>query len=493
MRKNRLVVLLLLLVLGLALVLRLYRINIPVADHHSWRQADSASVIRNLATDNFAVFHPQWDNLVATNLKRLPNPNRYFFEDFPLAYDVYPAVLYKIFGVQERLARFVSIAFSLGAIVFFFFLVKLLTDFKTAIFSAFFLAVLPFSIFYSRTLLQEPASLFYLIGSLYFLALWSSFGEGLKRNCLFLFSAVFLALALLSKIYSLFYLPLFFYLFWQKDKWLLFKKKYFYLYFFMAVFPVLTWWAWIYQFPEGFPNSSWLLNEGNIRLKGAWFYWLFAERMGKIILGYWGLALFAIGLILKPVREKRFFHLWFFCILLFFVVFAKGNVTHDYYQYCFLPVATFFLAKGTSFLLTAPSKFFSRLTVYFFLPICILLMLAFSWYHVRDFYNIKGGVDVAGVAVQEIVPENSLIIAGDGSDPTLLYNTNRKGWAIGFGSLLDNNPETVLSLKSQGAEYYVTTKANEMKNSLFGKFMYENFVIIKETNQYIIFSLATNN
>lgn len=488
-KRIKLVPVILFLILVLAVVLRLYKINIPLADHHSWRQSDSASVIRNLATDNSNVFLPQWDNLIPTNLKRIPNPNRYFFEDFPLAYDVYPAALYKIFGIQLRLARFVSIAFTLGTIIFFFLLVKLLTNAKTALFSAFFLAVLPFGVFFSRTLLQEPAFLFYLTGALYFLVLWSNLKEGFKGKLAILFSAIFLALALLTKIYSLFYLPLFLYLFWQKDKLALFKNKYFYLYFLVALLPVLMWWLWIYQFPEGLPYSLWLLNEGGIRFKGAWFYWLFAERIGKIILGYWGLGLFSIGLLLKPAKEKIFFYLWFFCVLLFFAVFAKGNVTHDYYQYCFLPIAAFFLGKGTSFLLTASTKFFSRFAIYLFLPVCIILMLAFSWYYVRDFYDIQGGVDVAGAAVQEITTENSLVIAGDGVDPTLLYNTGRKGWTIGFGSYLDNTSETVLNLKGQGAKYYVTTKISEIKSSLFGKFMYENFVVIKETDQYVIFSL----
>jgi len=487
--KNKLAVLLVLLVLGLGLVLRLYKINGPLADHHSWRQADTASVIRNLATERFNVFKPQWDNMVATNIERIPNPNRYFFEDFPLSYDVYPAFLYKIFGVEENLARLVSIAFSLGAILFLFLLVKLLTDFKTAILSAFFLSVLPFNIFFSRTILQEPAFLFYLIASVYLLALWSHFKSGLKKNLFFILSAVFLALALLAKVYGIFYLPLFLYLFWLKDKFMFFTKKYFYFYFLIALLPVLAWWIWIYQFPEGLPNSFWLLNEGNIRLKGAWFYWLFAERIGKIILGYWGLALFGLGLVLRSAKEKMFFHLWFLCTILFFIVFAKGNVTHDYYQYSFLPVAAFFLGKGTAFLLNPPPNFFSRLITRIFLPICILLMLGFSWYHVRSLYDIQGGVDVAGFGVQEVVPEGSLVIAGDGSDPTLLYNTSRKGWAIGFGSLLANSPETILDLKSQGAGYYVTTKISELSTSGFGIFMDQNFTRIKETDQYVIFSL----
>lgn len=490
-KKIKLVPVALFLILVLALGLRLYKINSPLADHHSWRQADSAAVIRNLAQDNSNVFLPQWDNLIPTNLERIPNPNRYFFEDFPLAYDIYPAFLYKIFGVDLRLARLVSIAFSLGTIIFFFFLVRRLTETKTALLSAFFLAVLPFGVFFSRTIIQEPAFLFYLVSSLYFLVLWSdSSKENLKNKLALFASAILLALAFLTKIYGIFYLPLFFYLFWQKNKLAVFKNKYFYFYFLISLLPVLVWWLWLNRFPEGLPYSMWLLNEGNIRFKGAWFHWLFAERIGRMILGYWGLGLFAFGLLLKPVKEKMLFYLWLFCLLLFFVVFAKGNVTHDYYQYSFLPLAAFFLGKSTSFLLSTPSKkFFSNLAVYFFVPVFVVFMLAFSWYYVRDFYNIKGGVDIAGAAVQELTPSDSLVIAGDGVDPTLLYNTGRKGWTIGYGSFWDNTSETVLNLKEQGADYYVTTKITEIKNSLFGQFMYDNFTVVKETDQYVVFSL----
>ena len=39
--------LILFLILFLALILRLYKIDIPLADFHSWRQADTAAVARN--------------------------------------------------------------------------------------------------------------------------------------------------------------------------------------------------------------------------------------------------------------------------------------------------------------------------------------------------------------------------------------------------------------------------------------------------------------
>jgi hypothetical protein len=71
--------------------------------------------------------------------------------------------------------------------------------------------------------------------------------------------------------------------------------------------------------PEGIPVYTWLFNEGNIRFKGAWFYWLFAERISKLILGYWGVFLFLLGLS-APVQKKegwffRFFGMVSSCIL----------------------------------------------------------------------------------------------------------------------------------------------------------------------------------
>lgn len=118
---------------------------------------------------------------------------------------------------------------------------------------------------------------------------------------------------------------------------------------------------------------------------------------------------------------------------------------------------------------------------------CWLLALAFSWYQVRDFYNIQGGVDLAGKAVDELTPKNALVLTGDSNDATLLYNTDRWGWTGGYASNFPNTTETVENLKGQGASVYVATKFD--KNSEFGKYMMSSYPIIKETNQYIIFNL----
>ena len=80
--------------------LRTYRIDNPVADWHSWRQADTAAVARNFATEEFNILFPKAHNFFKQNPNDLDNPNRYFLNEFPL-YNAAVALIYKFFGVKE--------------------------------------------------------------------------------------------------------------------------------------------------------------------------------------------------------------------------------------------------------------------------------------------------------------------------------------------------------------------------------------------------------
>ena len=115
-------------------------------------------------------------------------------------------------------------------------------------------------------------------------------------------------------------------------------------------------------------------------------------------------------------------------------------------------------------------------------------MLAFSWYQVRDFYNLQGGVDLAGQAIDELTPPEALVLTGDSNDATLLYNTNRWGWSGGYASPFPNEPATIEKAIALGASYYVTTKFE--RSSDFGRYLLTCYPILKETDQYIIFKLA---
>ncbi len=469
------------LIIVLALVLRLYKIDIPLADHHSWRQADTAAVARNFVKEGFDFFHPRIDNMAPLRPGTI-NEERHFFVEPPF-YQTIVAGFYHLFGIKESLARLVSVSFFLGAIVFLFLLTSRLINRWAGLLSAFFMAVLPYSIFYSRVIMPEPMMLFASLGMLWFFWLWL---EKQKKG-LYFWAIIFITWALLMKVFPLFLLLPMFYLAWQKYGWRLVKEKKLW-FLLLTILPLLAWRFWVGHFPEGVPTNIWLFNEGGIRFRPAFFRWIFAERIGKLILGYWGIFLFALGLVVKTTKKEGWFFHWFLMSFLIYVsVFAFGNVTHDYYQIPFIPIAAIFLAKGSWFLITAGKQILNRFFAWVVLAVCVLLMLGFSWFEVRGFYLIQGGVDLAGQAVNELTDKNALVLTGDSNDVTLLYNTNRHGWTGGYASYFPNTQGTIEEVKEMGATVYVTTKFEP--SSDFGRYMLENYPILKQTDQYIIFSL----
>lgn len=349
---------LLILILFLALAVRLYKINIPLADHHSWRQADTAAVARNFIKEGFDFLRPRIDNMTFLQASDLPNPERLFLAEPPV-YNSIVALFYALFGVKESLARLVSILFSLGSIIFLFSLVKAFLSGKEALWAAFFFAFLPFNIFYNRTVLPESLMIFSTLAMLFFFQNWLKN----ERRRDFLLAILFTALALSQKIFPFFLaLPMGYLVFKRWGLKLLTQKKRLgslLVFCFLSLLPIILWRVWIARFPEGVPYYGWLFNQGGIRFRPAFFRWIFDERIGKLILGGWGLPLLGLGLVLRPGKKNGwFFHLWLLSFLLYVTVFAAGNVTHDYYQIPFIPIAAVFLAKGAHWLVSAPKKIF---------------------------------------------------------------------------------------------------------------------------------------
>lgn len=71
------------LILILAFGLRLYKINNPVADWHSFRQADTASVTRNFVNEGINLMMPRYDDL--SNIQSgKDNPQGWRMVEFPV-------------------------------------------------------------------------------------------------------------------------------------------------------------------------------------------------------------------------------------------------------------------------------------------------------------------------------------------------------------------------------------------------------------------------
>ncbi len=205
-------------------LVRLYKIDSPIADWHSWRQADTAAVTRNFIKFGFNPFFPKYDDMSGVAEKPIVNPAGFRFVEFPV-YNIAVYPLYLLFGIDDKYHRLVSIIFSLSSTVFLFFIVKKYAGIAVGLLATFTFAALPFNVFFSRTTLPEPTFVFFALGMIYFLDKW--IWE--DKLSLSLLGFVFTSIAFLTKPWAIFfYLPLLYSLYFKRRPrkfWIKFKKN----------------------------------------------------------------------------------------------------------------------------------------------------------------------------------------------------------------------------------------------------------------------------
>lgn len=477
MKRNLfLVILVSIAVIGIAA--RLYKINGPIADWHSWRQADTAAVARNFEKFGVDPLRPRYDDL--SNIQSgKDNPSGWRMVEFPV-YQLLAVLIKRAipsFSVEVSL-RFVSILATAGTIFLLGVLGRKLLNPVTGLFIAFFYAFLPYSMFYGRTTLPEPTGVFFSIAGLV-IAVYAFDRREWQQGVLLLVSAASCAIALLIKpVMGFLLFPLVF-LFLRNFRFSIGWVTKVIIYGVVSLLPLLLWRKWILQFPEGIAVYTWLFNEGNIRFKGAWFYWLFAERLGKLILGYWGTVFIALGLVSKTEKPER----WFFRFLLlgsilYMVIIARGNVQHDYYQILLMPSVAVYLGKGLHFLLQLPRS--DRLMTWAGGTVCLLFMMFFSWYYIRTFYwvNHQEIVD-AGRTADRMLPADAKVIAPYNGDTTFLYQINRQGWPIGF---------EIDKKIAMGATYYVTVSPTDSDGET--KDLASRYTVLVRNDKFAIIDLT---
>ncbi len=461
------------LILIAGIYLRTYRINAPLGDWHSWRQADTAAVARNFATEKFDLLYPQADSLWILNAKLLPNPNRYFINEFPL-YNSIVALIYQHYGVNHVYGRIVSIVFStLGAIALYAIVKKLLGS-KYALASLALYQLLPYNIYYNRVVMPDPSFVSLSIISLYFAVLYAESGK-LRHG---IAVSIFFALATLVKPYALFVaIPIGYWLLVMRGPRFLFGFKTVALGI-LSLIPLSLWRYHVYLHPEGAFASNWLLNGENIRFTGAFFRWIIFDRLNRLIFATGGFALFVMSFFVAYTKKSTsFFLVWTISILLYITVFAKGNVTHDYYQLPIVaPGVVMIVIAGFSLIDQAKNRL-AKLFHTLFVITLILLSIAFGWYEVRGFFNINNEAMIkAGKRADLILPSDAVVIVPYMGDPAFLYQVNRNGWPVG-----GNIDERI----KEGATHYVTTSFDAEYQDLKKK-----YTLVEETDLYGIIKLT---
>ncbi|MEK7550186.1 MAG: hypothetical protein AAB535_00160 [Patescibacteria group bacterium] len=434
----------------LGFLVRLYKVDSPIADWHSWRQADTASVSRNFAQNGIDMLRPKYDDISSIQTG-IFNPNGYRMVELPI-YNAVHASLFNLFGrfSLEKWGRILTAFISTITGLFLFLLGKKHYSVKVGLVVSFFYMFLPFNIYFTRVVLPDPLGVLFAISGLYFFGI-NTFLSGMLFGLAFL-QKPFFAVYLFPLIPELL----------KKEN---FKKN---LAFGFLVFsPFIFWRLWISQFPEGIPFYKWAFNGDRIRFHPAFFRWLFGERIGILILGAGGVAPFVFGL---TIKLKNKFNLYFVIgAITYLTVVATANVRHDYYQILIIPMIAMTLALG-SISLWKRSKII--------LLTSILVMFLIGWDRIKPFYQINHPeLMEVGKIVDEKLPKDAEIIIPYNGDTAFLYQTKRRGWPA-----VDDSIENIIK---KGADYYVSLDIGGIDSVNFAK----KFKTLVKTDKYIILDL----
>jgi len=463
-----------LLVLGF--LIRLYKINNPVADWHSWRQADTASVTRSYVDYGLNLLYPKYHDISSIQTGYL-NLEGLRLVEFPI-FNLFHFLLVKTLpNVSfDALGRLTSIIFSIFSAFFLFLIGKRFLGKWGGLLTSFFFLFLPFNIYFSRVILPEPLCVFFSL-----LSLWLFIKYIDSEKALYLLSSgIVFSLALLIKPFALFYIVSMVYLLLGKHS---FKKIVdtpkllinLLIFVDLVLVPLLLWRSWIGKHPEGIPYFTWAFNGDLIRFRPAFWRWIFGERIGRLILGIWGLIPFIVGVVIK---KKNYFGLSLMLGALVYVfIVATASVRHDYYQILIIPPISLLAAEGSLYLWG--SNIFNKWLARPILIFSIVLGLGMGWYQVKEYYKIDHPeIIAAGQSVDKLTPKEARVIAPYNGDTAFLYQTKRWGWPV-----VDDSIENIIKL---GATTYVSVDLGSADT----KYVEAKFKTIEKTSQYIVVDLT---
>ena len=474
------VLLVAILIFGFAV--RLYKIRNPIADWHSFRQADTASVSRYYAENGINLLIPKYHDLSRVQ-SGIFNPEGYRFVEFPL-YNAIHAILFKAIGVFtfEEWGRLLSIFSTLSSAVFLFLITNKLYGKLVGIISMLFFLFIPFNIYFTRVILPEPLAVMFALFSLWLFVLYQENNKILTL----IISSLMLSIGVLVKPYVVFFGFPYIYYFYSKyirnfvkprkiEILALLRNKEIYLSIIIIFLPFLLWRMWMSKYPSGIPFWKWTFNGDGIRFHPAFWYWIFGERLGKMILGIWGVVPFVFGIISLKKKDGFIFSL-LIGMFVYVSLLATANVRHDYYQTLVIPVVSIVLGKGfVEFWKVKYGNIFLKRII---LIVCIGLGFIVSAFQVKEFYKVNHPEIIeAGKRVDSITPKNAIIIAAYNGDTAFLYQTKRRGWPV--------VELPIIELIEEGAEYYVSVNFDSQTLDFMNKFK-----IMEKTDKYVILDLV---
>ena len=436
----------LLLILLLAFALRTYHLAYPPWDYHNWRQTMTLMVARDFARHGFPLLHPQ---LMWLSQNRPADPS-YFSGEFSIQ-SIVAALLYKLLGESDTIARLVVIAFSLAGIYFLYELLNRRAGARAALLGTFIYALLPYHLFFGRVFMPDVPALTLALGALATLDRWA---DTRQRRTL-VAAAALTALAVLQKLTVSFVALPALYVFWLVYGRRLIVRVEPYLFAVIAGLPSLLWYTHSSGMARrsGFAIMQPFLFARHLR---SWFHLPFLQEMGKALaceaLSPFGLGLAIIGLIFLPFRDRAasLFRLWVAggIGLLFF--FPTALPENHYYLSLLLPGAA--ALAGLALARFSAGRMGNAVLI-----VILSLFTASAIAAALPFYQADRSPYDLGTLLKNLTRPNDLIVTESGSSPNILYYADRRGW------FLDRTYDAAIleHLAASGANYYANSFASD--------------------------------
>ncbi len=479
---------------------RMYRIDAPFADWHQYRQYDTAALARNFAEESLNVFYPRVD--------WRGNSPGYVEVEFQ-AFTLPVALLYRVFGVHEWLARILNIFFYAATAFLLFRLTRRVFDGRVALLAAGLYSFLPLSFSVSRSFQPDTLMMLCTVAGIYYFLLWIE-QDNWK---LLLLSALSMAVAVLIKPYCMYIGVPLIYLCARKFGWRFLIKPAVWLYALTVILPMAAWYVHAFDLWKIYGNTFGIFGG---RVKGAYLgadvpnvldlVWRLAYRLVWDIATPVGLPLLSVGFLARPPSRNYLFQWWALGFLATVPLLPAGHYGHNYYQLPLVVIGAPAMAYGLVKLVDR-GIFSSKLAGF-----ACLAIFMFSAAQIRHmiFTSNETRTRIAfGKRVEQLVRPDALIIfatpgesapiwyshrTADGDlipgDPTDFYNSHRKGWSLS-ASLA--TPDMLQKLQRHSAGYFATFYAQglyqqspEIKGYLEAK-----AVPVEVTSQWILYQFPS--
>jgi 4-amino-4-deoxy-L-arabinose transferase-like glycosyltransferase len=467
----------LLFVLAVALAFRLYRLDIPYLDAHSWRQVTNADIARIWTEQPIDFFYPSvsWGG-----------PDGRVGMEFPLL-QLITALTWRAIGVDDSAGRLVAVAFSLAAVVMMYLLGRRLFDRPTGLAAAFLMAVSPSLVYFGRTLLSDIPMLFFSIAAVWGYAAYAQSGRWTHG----LAGTAALALAGLVKIPAILVLGPIGWIGLTSRGWAVVRDRWFTLGPLAAVVVMAAWYFHADRIyletgltqavfrPSGTYPADVAVGAGAFATVSHWtrpgqLSWTTASELAN---RFWILHLtpiFAIAVLLGAVRFWRprgrsVVDVWMLAALALIFVSLNGQLPHEFHQLPALPPLALYFGMAARPCFDA--RTFARLGDYkaagtILMGSCLVGLAYLGFMQspaIRFLYRpdfISTWVLNAGWAIDELTPKNALLVTTEydrygSNSPMLLYFSHRRGWSFDAQAI---SPEVIEHLKrTRGACYFATS------------------------------------